>query len=330
MKIAIIGGGWVGCHLAYKLKNRHTVTIFEQNNKLFQESSYHNQNRLHVGFHYARNHKTRELCKDTFNKFINDYGFGIETVEKNCYCVPEKTSILDYKSYLKIFNDFKYQEIILNLLNVEGCINTDEKYINFKKCSEFFNQQLLDNIVHQQIAINDIDQLSEQFDLVIDCTNNHLGLIQDQNNFFELTLTLIYEKIKDIDFDALTMVDGNLFSIYPYTENKYTVTDVTLSIIDTFKTVQELSTYKNTIDDKFIQERVKLFEDKILKYYPRFTNNFKYNSYFLATKSKHVSESSSRFPVIVKNNNVISCFTGKIQGVYIIEEYINSIINETV
>ena len=61
MKIAIIGGGWVGCHLTYKLQNSHDVTLFEKNENLFQETSFNNQNRLHLGFHYARNSKTRKI-----------------------------------------------------------------------------------------------------------------------------------------------------------------------------------------------------------------------------------------------------------------------------
>jgi Trk K+ transport system NAD-binding subunit len=38
MKIAIIGGGWVGCHLASKLMNEHNVTLFEKNEELFDET----------------------------------------------------------------------------------------------------------------------------------------------------------------------------------------------------------------------------------------------------------------------------------------------------
>ena len=73
MKITIIGGGWVGCHLAKKLILNHDVKIYDKNKSLFEESSYKNQNRLHLGYHYSRNHKTRELCKNTFQKFIEEY-----------------------------------------------------------------------------------------------------------------------------------------------------------------------------------------------------------------------------------------------------------------
>ena len=50
MKIGIIGGGWVGCHLANKLKENHEITIFEKNKTIFSETSIKNQKigRAHV------------------------------------------------------------------------------------------------------------------------------------------------------------------------------------------------------------------------------------------------------------------------------------------
>ena len=46
-KILIIGGGWVGCHLAYSFRNDFDVVIFEKEKSLFTKTSYINQNRLH-------------------------------------------------------------------------------------------------------------------------------------------------------------------------------------------------------------------------------------------------------------------------------------------
>ena len=108
MNICIIGGGWVGCHLANKLKNKHNIIIYEKNDKLFNESSSNNQNRLHLGFHYARNHETRELCRNTYDRFLDDYGFMVSKLDKNCYCIPQKKSIIDYQTYKKIFNDLTF------------------------------------------------------------------------------------------------------------------------------------------------------------------------------------------------------------------------------
>jgi len=237
MKIAIIGGGWVGCHLGYKLKGGHDITIYEKNDKLFNETSFNNQNRLHYGYHYSRNHKTRELCKNTFYDFINDYGFLIKDVKNNIYCVPKKNSLIDFNTYLKIFQDFDYT-IYDNLSeHMEGCISTQEKYIDFKKAFEFFNNKLSSLIVNKKISHDDIFNLKNNFDIVINATNNHMKDNSLSQYFYELTISFLYEKISDTDFGALTMVDGQLFSIYPYEKNIYTVTDVEHTPIKKFKNI---------------------------------------------------------------------------------------------
>lgn len=324
MRIAIVGGGWVGCHLAYKLKDTHEIKLFEKNEQIFRETSYNNQNRLHFGFHYVRNYETRELCRNTFDRFLSDYNFSVSDIDKNCYCVPKNKSIVDYETYLKIFDGFEYDKINIDLDNIEGCINTKEKHINFKKCANFFSEELDNLIVHEKVTNKKLNRLSKEYDLVIDATNNSLGINHEKNVFFELTTCLVYEKINNTDFDSITMVDGDLFSIYPYFENTYTLTDVEYTPIKKFKSIKDLNRYKKKITETTMYDRKKLFEKKVLTYYPKFLNNFKYKGYFLSTKSKIESDSSSRYPVIIENGNIISCFTGKIQGIYIIEEYVIS------
>jgi hypothetical protein len=326
MKIAIIGGGWVGCHLAAKLKKNHDITIFEKDKKIFNGTSYKNQNRLHYGYHYARNHKTRELCKSTFYKFIDDYGFCVTDISKNFYCVPKKMSLLDLESYLKIFNDYPIELTNHNFINTEGCILTNEKHINFEKVRSFFEKELGDLIVYENIDKVKLKKLSKNYDLVIDSTNNFMGLI-NEDFFYELTLTLIYEKINPTEFDSVTFVDGELFSIYPYKDNKFTLTDVKLTPLNRFTTIDSIEEFSKNIDETFILNKKNEFEKRVLKFMKDFNKYFKYDTYFLSIKSKVDDESGNRYPVIKKENNIITCFTGKIQGIYIIENTIKEIIN---
>jgi hypothetical protein len=123
------------------------------------------------------------------------------------------------------------------------------------------------------------------------------------------------------------MVDGELFSIYPYYDDIYTLTDVEHTPIKIFTEIESLFKYASEIDSGLINTKIKLFEDKVMLYYPEFKDKFKYHSYFLSTKSKIINQSSSRYPVIIKSGNVVNCFTGKIQGIYLIEDYIKNIIN---
>ena len=84
MNIAIIGAGWVGCHLANNLKNIHDIKLIDRS-EIFAGASFYNQNRLHMGFHYPRSFSTRKLCYDTFNKFSKEYSNIVSNIKNNIY-----------------------------------------------------------------------------------------------------------------------------------------------------------------------------------------------------------------------------------------------------
>ena len=327
MRIAIIGGGWIGCHLANKFGDTNEITIYEKNSSLFKETSYKNQNRLHLGYHYARSYQTRKLCLSTFNRFINDYGFAVEKVDKNLYCIANNNSLIDFQTYLKIFDDYDHKEFFLDFENFEGCINTEEKYINYKKVYSFFNSKL--KFKKKKIDVKDLDSLSNEFDIVINATNNHISDKSTKNSFYELTISLIYEKKSNTKFDALTVVDGDLFSIYPYQNNLFTVTDVEHTPIKKFFSVAEINDFiKNEITESLINEKKTKIETKVLNFYKNFLSDFEYKNFFISTKSKINVKSDSRYPIITQNGNIVNCFTGKIQGIYLIEDYIKTLIDE--
>jgi hypothetical protein len=327
MNIAIIGGGWVGCHLAYKFMDKHQITLYEKNENLFNETSYNNQNRLHLGFHYSRNSKTRNLCKNTFSRFIDDYEILTKEVPNNLYCIPKNDSNIDYETFKQIFEKYEINEINTKLKNIEGCINTKEKFIDFKKANKFFNKKLSHLVINEYITKPKLKKIQKKYDLVINCTNNHIKDSSINNSFYELTLILIYEKINVTEFDAITLVDGKLFSIYPYQNNDFTITDVEHTPIKIFNSVKKLNNYISTFNVSIIDEKKILMEEKIKKYYPNILNDFKFKSYFLSTKSKMINSSDDRSPIISNEDNYVSCFTGKIQGIYLIEDFLKNEFN---
>jgi len=321
MNILIIGGGWVGCHLAMKLRDKHNITIFDKNIELFCETSFKNQNRLHYGFHYPRNHRTRMLCKDTYQKFIDEYGFLVEDVKNNVYCVPNK-SLIDFDTFKTIFRDFEY-DIYNDKFSTDGCIKTKEKFINYRVAKEFFNKEL--KHLFKQIKVDTIEELKNNYDLILNCTNNNIP--SDNGYFYELTISLIIEKIKDINFDSLTLMDGKFFSIYPYDNNLFTLTDVEYTPFRKFKNINDLEVVKKEINDNVISDIKNKMFNKVNEYFP-IDEYFTYKDYFLSLKVKNISESDDRYPTIIKNDNVVNIYTGKIQGIFTIEEYIKNLINE--
>jgi hypothetical protein len=103
-------------------------------------------------------------------------------------------------------------------------------------CISNFDESNSYQILTQSVGPNKLSLIKKEFDLVINATNNEIKDNTNTNSFFELTISLIYKNTKKLEFDALTMVDGNLFSIYPYSEDKFTITDVEHTPIKKFKT----------------------------------------------------------------------------------------------
>lgn len=314
-KIAIIGGGWVGCHLATKLNPDHKVQLFEKEKRLFTKASYNNQNRLHIGYHYPRNFKTRELCRTTYGTFMSEYGMFTNEVRRNYYCISNYSNI-DFATYQQIFHGFDFEVVSSPLQNIEGCINTKERYIDFYSLELYFNSKLKQNFIQKEIEST--EEIKDQYDYVIDCTNNFLK--PNTNSFYELTATLLYKRKNNCPFDALTLVDGNFFSIYPYKVGIYTLTDVEHTPIKTFSSSKEAENFELTEDHiKQIQFNM---EKKVGSYYKNFLSDFEYVGFFRSIKSKFYNNSANRYPIIEQNENVISCYTGKIQGIYPIENLI--------
>ena len=103
IKIAIIGAGWFGCHIGYKLKQKKfNIQIFEKGKDIFENASGNNTNRLHLGFHYPRSVKTRKMSSDGYKKFIKQYPNLSIKLQENIYAIADdvknKTSAKTFKN----------------------------------------------------------------------------------------------------------------------------------------------------------------------------------------------------------------------------------------
>ena len=115
-KIAIIGAGWFGCHIASEIikLNKFYIQIFEKNNEIFEEASTNNQNRLHLGFHYPRSKETRTQSKKGFKKFLGIYPFLCSKVKNNIYGIANhQDSQIDFGTFLQVMRseNLKYKEV---------------------------------------------------------------------------------------------------------------------------------------------------------------------------------------------------------------------------
>ena len=99
-KFGIIGAGYYGCHIASSFKALgFDVTLFDSESSLLSKASGNNQFRLHQGFHYARNYRTRVQSRDGYMRFIERYPTLSDSVKTNLYAVPDNDSLVDFLTY---------------------------------------------------------------------------------------------------------------------------------------------------------------------------------------------------------------------------------------
>lgn len=72
--IVVIGGGFYGCSIAeYLGRQGAEVLLLEQASDLLTRASYHNQARLHGGYHYPRSFSTAYRSRLNFERFLQDF-----------------------------------------------------------------------------------------------------------------------------------------------------------------------------------------------------------------------------------------------------------------
>ena len=338
MNIIIIGSGWYGLHTLKYLSKKYTnynIILLEKNNEIFENSSNYNQNRLHLGYHYPRSNKTRNLCKEGYHKFIKEYRDVIDFIDKNYYLIANESNI-DYETFIKIYsNDIDYDHTIIKneyFKNIDGnIINTKEKIINSEKAKQYFIKNININKIKFNYKVEKLEQKNNKIiindelecDLLIDCSYNQMNLSR-KKYIYELTISLLYNKINNTNFESLTIMDGNFFSLFPRNINKdkYTLTHVKYTPLIKSENINDILTYKVTDD---ILENVKNNMEKDVKiYYAEFKNNFQYVDYFTSYKCKLISNNDTRECNIEEYNNIITVNCGKITGIFELDEYLDN------
>lgn len=331
MKIAIIGAGWYGCHLALSLLQKDIdIKIFEKKDRTISGSSRYNQNRLHQGFHYPRDYETRRQSNDGFEWFLEHYGSLLKDVPNNVYGVANKTSNIDFQTYKHImsaskleFQDISDKAFSAKFDNIQGMVSTSEKLILNHRASHYFDDVLSKHLEFgKEINMSDknvLELLKSEYDYVLDCTWGTSRKIPNIDYYYEPCMYFYYRK-KIKEHFAFTLMDGNFFSIYPYDDDIYTVTSVANTPIGQVKYKDEISAlFDMARKSEYIDAKRMLFENEIKHYYPGFLNDFEYSEPVYSLKTKLVSGTDFRGCLVKKEDNLISVFSGKIDTLHIAE-----------
>lgn len=326
MKFAVIGAGFYGLHIATRLKALGLETkVFEKSDDILTFASGNNQFRLHLGFHYARNFRTRQQSRDGYFRFLERYGKLTEPIPENYYLVPQGDSLIDFPTYKLIMMssglDFVEKDSPREISHPCGTVLTNERVLMIDRARKHFYQQLPDSIQLGTEAVvsmreDSIEVNGELFDYCIDCTWGHL--MPDKNFFFESTILLYYQKKTSAAATrAYTFVDGPLCSLYP-TESPgiFTLSSVPHTPIEQHSTSAEALHAIANLSGHDINLKRLLMEKQLMKYYPCFLDEYEYTEPQLCVKTKPFGQDDDRSCYIKKHGRLIKCLSGKVDNIF--------------
>lgn len=321
MKVAIIGAGWYGCHIGSLLAQLDIdVHIYEEKNDILRGASGANQFRLHAGFHYARNYRTRKQSADGFEKFKERYPNLSRPIQNNFYAIPTGDSIIDFQTYKAIMSSsglsFTDVDIPDWMTGISGCIRTHEEVILTEKARQHFKSVLGDRLF---LGKRFEDSLKHEYDRVIDCTWGSRRNSGTFNIFYEPCVLLVMSNngFKDT---AITMVDGDLCSVYPMEEeNSFTMSSVPYTPIGTYSDFSTALEIMNSIGTKELKTKRKLIENQVSKYVKDSKDHFTFLDYQLSIKTKIVGSDDDRSCYVFRDPDdpkTINVLSGKIDNIF--------------
>lgn len=252
-RIAIVGAGWNGSHLALSFSRRgYDVTLFERQPRIFSDISGKFGIRIHAGPHYPRSVATRKTCHRGFHKFCDVYPELVNWHKHAFYLLAKSESIesiskVDEMIFRNVCEEFQCKSEIdpasysFNPHNTAVAYDLNEpSAVLGVRLRQFFEKKLQENNIKVKCNsfITRIDKLQdkhfiqcgdavEAFDHVINTTSykyllpNKALLPFNIDIVYQPCLALVYEDLmpdnKPISF---IVMDGWFPCLMPYDDRE--------------------------------------------------------------------------------------------------------------
>lgn len=356
--VAVLGGGFYGCSIAIFLAEQNfKVALFEKENALLQKASSINQARVHGGYHYPRSFMTATRSLINYSRFTHDYRKAIIDEVEHIYAISRYGTKTSAKQFYNIFKKLGAQinrassnliREIFNLDLVEDAFMVNEAIFDWAILEKIMVEKLhlcgvklflnteINNVTvfNQQYIVKTTFGEAHQAKKVFSCLYSKLNLIQTNSNLpllplkYELAELALVEPLPKIDKRAITIMDGQFFSLMPYPQKKlYTLSHVRYTPHESWIDQDKFNKVSATLDHNHIVSNYIFMKQDAVRYMP-ILNDLKYVSSLYEIKTiMQRNEIDDGRPILFREEptlkNYFSVMGSKIDNVYDILDVIS-------
>lgn len=348
MRLAIIGAGFFGYHIASQLARHYPgsqIEIFEREDRPLLGAGTTNQCRLHMGFHYPRSGYTIYQSIMGFDRFISQYGDFVDDVSDNLYAV-HRDSLVTPDQYLAVMDSFSlpYERfeptggLFRHPDDIDLVIRVPEKSVDVarlrSRLSATFGGTLrlgtkITGVIPDAGLIQCGPEEFGPFDYIINATysNPNMGLQED--DAFEVKwelAVLVLTKASLPPGTAVTIMDGAFVSVYPAYGGLHTLSSVLHTPMRRYGEYHELDAHYPNRHSLAAEERVAERISAHVSEHLCFENDVK--EVWVTSKTKlRTDKGDSRVTEVRRNDRLMSVLCGKLDAVF---EASDSILKEIV
>jgi len=365
-EVAVIGGGWYGCHIAkYLAEQNFKVTLLEKNSNIFGGVSGKFGVRAHRGPHYPRSPFTQESCREGFSEFSKTYPELLYETNatyalgsRDADNLPSRVSLEQFKAVCEKFPSARtinlpesgYRNIIYAADFEEPSfpvgkrlVSAFQNYLKGARVTVTYNFEVSGiEKIEQKITVKQKNGPSAVFDHVVNTTNFQTLLPKRElplqmEVVYQPRFALIYEDTQNSEPFSFTVMDGSYPCIMPYADDglhsrKYIVTHCKWTSGDSHKNPGKAYQQLASITDKFIENEIKpRCEREMIRFWPAFEERFKYQAWVGTVLAKINTKTAFSTAVTFQDNDtgVINIISGKVANIFSSARETLSLIEQT-
>lgn len=250
--VIVIGAGFYGAAIAIylaKARGLEKILIVEREDAILQRASYHNQARVHNGYHYPRSFTTAYRSRINLPRFVADWPEAVKSDFTKLYAIARRNSKVNASQFERFCKNIgakirladKSLSALFEPRLIEQVFEVEEFSFNATKLADWARRELEQCGIHlstgtcaTEIRVCDKDQLLVS---VVDRSNTkkylraryvfncaYSGLNQLGGEFpgvsallkQEITEMALIKLPLELENLGITVMDGSYFSVMPF------------------------------------------------------------------------------------------------------------------